>query len=330
MADRILKTEELLKEFDKYTFKQLHIHHTWKPTHKDFNGKNHLQLQESMRRYHVNHNGWNDIGQHITLMPDGKWVTGRPFNQTPASIKGWNTGALAVEMLGNFDKPGTGTYNSSGYDTLKGAQKESILALIKYFGDRFGYSRVKFHREGPGVAKTCPGTSLDKATLIEEAKKYSTKPESKTQPSGILYRVQTGAFKIKSNAEALLEKVKKAGFDTYMVYHNGLYKVQVGAYAIRENAENMAKKLKAKGFDVYITIEAGQPVSSSKTSTSTKTIKVGSKVKVRKGARSYEGKKVADFVYNRVYTVDQLKGDRAVLDLKGICTAFKVSDLILQ
>lgn len=60
------------------------------------------------------------------------------------------------------------------------------------------------------------------------------------------------------------------------------------------------------------------------------TIKVGSKVKVKKGAKSYEGKKIASFVYNNVYTVDQLSGKRAVLDRKGICTAFNTNDLIKQ
>ena len=170
MADRILTTDQLIKELSKFSFKQLHIHHTWKPTHRDFNGKNHLALQQSMRNYHVNTRGWKDIGHHLALMPDGKWVTGRPFNLTPASISGWNTGALAVEMVGNFDKLGTGSFNSSGYDKLVGAQLESVLQLIKYYGDRFGYSGVKFHREGPGVTKTCPGTSLDKAKMIAEAK----------------------------------------------------------------------------------------------------------------------------------------------------------------
>lgn len=67
-----------------------------------------------------------------------------------------------------------------------------------------------------------------------------------------------------------------------------------------------------------------------KKKTETKTIKVGSKVKVKKGAKSYEGKKVASFIYNKVYTVDELKGTRAVLDTKGICTAFKTSDLTVQ
>ncbi|HHZ14096.1 MAG TPA: peptidoglycan-binding domain-containing protein [Clostridiales bacterium] len=170
MADKILSTEELLNILDRYSFRQLHIHHTWKPTHRDFNGKNHLQLQQGMRNFHVNTRGWKDIGHHLALMPDGKWVTGRPFNLTPASIKGWNTGALAVEMVGNFDKPGTGVFNSSGYDQLEGKQKESILKLINYYGRRFGYTGIKFHREGPGVVKTCPGTSLDKARMIAEAK----------------------------------------------------------------------------------------------------------------------------------------------------------------
>lgn len=177
MADKILSTGELFNILDKHKYRQLHIHHTWKPTHRDFNGKNHLQLQQGMRNYHINTRGWKDIGHHLALMPDGKWVTGRPFNLAPASIKGWNTGALAVEMVGNFDKPGTGVINSSGYDQLAGEQKESILMLINYYGRRFGYTGVKFHREGPGVAKTCPGTSLDKAKMISEAKNINTKGE---------------------------------------------------------------------------------------------------------------------------------------------------------
>ena len=63
---------------------------------------------------------------------------------------------------------------------------------------------------------------------------------------------------------------------------------------------------------------------------SVKTVKVGCRVKVKSGAKSYEGKSVASFVYTKVYTVDQLNGKRAVLDIKGICTAFNINDLIVQ
>lgn len=46
----------------------------------------------------------------------------------------------------------------------------------------------------------------------------------------------------------MLEKVKAAGFDTYMIQVDGMYKIQVGAYSKKENADAMANKLKAAGF----------------------------------------------------------------------------------
>lgn len=58
-----------------------------------------------------------------------------------------------------------------------------------------------------------------------------------------------------------------------------------------------------------------------------KPVKIGSKVRVRKGAKTYNGKKIASFVFNNTYRVDQLKGKRAVLDLHGICTPVNVNDL---
>lgn len=174
---KIITTDELLKMLDKHKFKQFHIHHTWKPNHKDFNGNNHMRLQESMKNYHMKSNGWSDIGQHISVFPDGKIVTGRPFGKTPASIKGWNTGAFAMEMIGNFDV---------GNDKLEGNQKEVVLELIRYFIEKYGQSSVKFHREN--ASKTCPGTSLNKSKLIGEAIKLDKKEviqviDNKDKPS---------------------------------------------------------------------------------------------------------------------------------------------------
>ena len=60
----------------------------------------------------------------------------------------------------------------------------------------------------------------------------------------------------------------------------------------------------------------------------TSTIKVGDKVKIKKGAKSYEGITMASFVYNKTYRVDELKGNRALLDKNGLCTAFNIKDLI--
>ena len=134
--DEIITLQELLKRLDKYNHKELHIHHTWQPDHKTYNNKpDGLYWQKAMRNFHVNTNGWNDIGQHVTLLPDGRFVTGRPFNKNPASISGYNTGAFAVEMIGNFDK---------GNDRFEGKQKDSMIKLARYFDQKGRY--IRFHR----------------------------------------------------------------------------------------------------------------------------------------------------------------------------------------
>lgn len=165
---KTMSLEELFKELDKHQYREFHIHHTWKPTHKDFNGSNHIQLVENMAYYHINTLKWSDIGQHITLMPDGVVVSGRDFGKYPASITGRNKGAFAMEMLGNFDIQGakTSTYNDRGYDKFEGKQKESALKIAKYFLDR-GINIV-FHNEYS--TKTCPGNGINKNKFLEEVR----------------------------------------------------------------------------------------------------------------------------------------------------------------
>ena len=58
-------------------------------------------------------------------------------------------------------------------------------------------------------------------------------------------------------------------------------------------------------------------------------IKLLSRVRVNLGAKAYNGVSIASFVYNNTYTVDALTGDRAVLDSKGLNTAFNVKDLLI-
>lgn len=61
-----------------------------------------------------------------------------------------------------------------------------------------------------------------------------------------------------------------------------------------------------------------------------KTVKVGSTVKIKQGAKTYTGGKLASFVYGRKYKVKELKGDRAVVTYLGITVAaVNVKDLIL-
>lgn len=108
--------------------------------------------------------------------------------------------------------------------------------------------------------KSCPGQYIYErlGQIAEEVNK-----KLKASELTVLYRVQTGAFLNKSYADAMLAKVKAAGFSTYMVQTGKMYRVQVGAYKVRANAEKMAKRLKAAGFNTYITTVSGTPVAAS-------------------------------------------------------------------
>jgi len=180
--------------------------------------------------------------------------------------------------------------------------------------------------------KSCPGDYLYNrhGEIAAEVNKRLNAGVTPSTSEKTLYRVQTGAFSMKSNADALLAKVKAAGFETYMVKVNGLYKVQVGAFSVKSNADTMAAKLKAKGFDVYITTESGTPVAAEAPKPIAE-IKVGSKVMVKSGAKTYTGGNLSSFVYKTVYDVLQINGNRVVIGLgKAITAAVKKSDLILK
>ena len=77
--------------------------------------------------------------------------------------------------------------------------------------------------------------------------------EEKVESTSSLYRVQIGAYSQKSNADAMLKKVKAKGFDAFVTKVGNLYKVQVGAFSKRANAEAMLDKVKKAGFDAFIT-----------------------------------------------------------------------------
>ena len=118
--------------------------------------------------------------------------------------------------------------------------------------------------------KSCPGDWLynrlgNLATAVTERLTDGSTDTGKVDvPSDTktLYRVQTGAFSKKSNADAWAAKLKAAGFATYIVQVGTLYKVQVGAFAQKANADSMMAKLKAAGYDAFITTNSGTTVQS--------------------------------------------------------------------
>ena len=161
------------------------------------------------------------------------------------------------------------------------------------------------------------------------------KTSTETAPESVTYRVQCSACREKKNAEAVAEDLKKAGFDTYITYASGWYRVQIGAYTVKEYADEQLAKVKKAGFDAIITTKGGEAVEgSSSTSTATpapapvKEVKVGSTVRLRKGAKDYNGGSLASFVYEWDMKVLQINVDRVVVTHDGVViAAVKKSDL---
>lgn len=133
---------------------------------------------------------------------------------------------------------------------------EMVLTVHRWFANKSCPGDWLYNRLGnlaTAVTERLTGGSTDTG-------KVDVPPDTKT-----LYRVQTGAFAKKSNADAWAAKLKAAGFATYIVQVGTLYKVQVGAFAQKANADNMMAKLKAAGYDAFITTNSGTTVQSGTT-----------------------------------------------------------------
>ena len=112
---------------------------------------------EAIRKYHIDIQGWRDIGYHfgIELLPDGVYhiLTGRPLNQPGAHCKeeGMNQKGIGFCFVGNYD--------------LIAPPTEMIVkaaAYIKGLIDVFGIipANVRGHRDY-ATYKSCPGRLFD-------------------------------------------------------------------------------------------------------------------------------------------------------------------------
>jgi hypothetical protein len=166
-------TKLTISEFEQWlsnlkvakTIVYIQEHHTWNPSYISFKNDNHFELQQAMKNYHVNNNGWMDIGQHFTTFPDGSILTGRSLEQSPACIFGFNSNAICIENLGNFDL---------GKDTMTAEHKETIVritaALCKKFNLSVNSNKIVYHHwfnlstgernNGIKNNKSCPGTAF--------------------------------------------------------------------------------------------------------------------------------------------------------------------------
>lgn len=235
-----------------------------------------------------------------------------------------NTNSIGVEIC---DDVRNGTIYPSA-KTIANA-----IELVEWLMDKYNVPKSNVIRHYDVTGKLCPaywcGSAANdakwksefwnklKGSTSGENTNEQTTPTKEEKPAtsetGVLYRVQTGAFSLKKNASEKCHAVKVAGFNAFLVQVGALWKVQVGAFAERKNADAMVKKLQAAGFSAIVVKSTGEP--------GVEKLSHGSTVRVKKGAKTYEGVSLQPFIYGRDHVVKSISGDRVVITYNGIVIA---------
>lgn len=106
-----------------------------------------------IRRWHVEDNGWSDIGYHYVIRRDGCLELGRKLDTPGAHAKGHNRNSIGICLVGQ--------------ERYTGKQWEQLIALVQSLLTRFPQAEVKGHNElSP---KACPG--FDVGEWLDECKR---------------------------------------------------------------------------------------------------------------------------------------------------------------
>ena len=68
----------------------------------------------------------------------------------------------------------------------------------------------------------------------------------------LYYRVQTGVFRKRENADRMLYQLQDQGYPAYILLEGDFYKVQVGAFLQLDNAISMEQRLRDDGYSTLI------------------------------------------------------------------------------
>lgn len=118
---------------------------------------------EAVRKYHMEHNGWKDIGYHYLVYLDGSIHAGRPIDQKGAHCKNHNEGTVGICYVG-----GLVAKNKAG-DTRTPMQKIALRNLIRALKVCFPtIKKVSGHRDYGNKACPCFNANDEYGGLVKD------------------------------------------------------------------------------------------------------------------------------------------------------------------
>ncbi len=151
------------------------VHHTGSTAHNDYRASDVPRILRGIQSYHMDANGWNDIGYNFVVDRFGRVWEGRGGGvELPvigAHAAGFNVGSVGIALLGHFDVT---TPSSAARSAIKGLagwklafENVDAASTLRYTsggsstipaGTKVTLNRVIGHRDVGSTA--CPGGSL--------------------------------------------------------------------------------------------------------------------------------------------------------------------------
>ncbi|MEZ4252077.1 MAG: N-acetylmuramoyl-L-alanine amidase [Polyangiales bacterium] len=132
------------------------IHHTVTAGMGDPTG-----ILRGIQAYHMDSNGWCDVGYHFLMSIDGRMWEGRELNFLGAHVANNNTGNIGVSFMGCFH---TSSCSSLPPNQPPDVMVQNAARLVSELGRLYGIepnaTTVLGHRDHPGASTACPGDHL--------------------------------------------------------------------------------------------------------------------------------------------------------------------------
>lgn len=197
-------------------------------------------------------------------------------SMTPSSM----TGAASISDSATTSMSMENAENVADISPVNTSMKAANSTPVSSFPDDFNYSSKSTYTNNSGYSSNT-GSMTAPANSSAAISGYNNMPQSSPAASfnisnadnntytnsypynqcqcndnytpETLYRVQTGAYRNKENADRMLNSLLMDGFPAFIIYQDGYYKVQVGAYALLSNAIKMEQRLRRFHYSTYIT-----------------------------------------------------------------------------
>jgi hypothetical protein len=198
-----------------------------------------------VKRWHVQDNGWSDLGYHYLIDRDGTVAKGRPVEKAGAHCKGHNSTTIGVSLFGGHGSSERDTFNE--HFTVE--QNKALRELLADLSDTYGIKKISGHNRYS--AKACPGFNVPRWLARKPAAPERTKAVQSKTIQASATQMATGAGGAVAALAALdgtAQLVAIGGSLAFLAAVFGIYKA--GA---RAGVDRMRQKIDQRRLDNFAT-----------------------------------------------------------------------------